>query len=201
MMSENTLLFMAKADEQVYLGTEILEPESIYIADLNYSNELDDNDYGERDDIGPYVELCFTTDMGPIVLNEDRHNRFDEGDVATMRVYITADTKRAMVVKEDDLLSKKDFAANVSEVTTATISEMQIWLDNSCFKMCLLKDARNVMPSRYVAKWKKINDKDGKIIRVIRMRQCFRGFMDTEAFSLDTFSGTAKRASQRILAS
>ena len=139
--------------------------------------------------------------MAPIVLNEDQHNRFDEGDVATMRVYITADTKRAVVVKEDDLLSKKDFAANISEVTTATISEIWMWLDKSCFKMCLLKDARNVMTSRYVAKWKKIKDKDGKTIRVIRMRLCLRGFMDTEAFSLDTFSGTAKRASQRILAS
>ena len=33
------------------------------------------------------------------------------------------------------------------------------------------------------------------------MRLVLRGFMDTEAFSLDTFSGTAKRQSQRILAS
>ena len=50
---------MAKADEQVqlgnklreqvYLGTEILEPEDIYNADPNYNNELDDNDYGERE--------------------------------------------------------------------------------------------------------------------------------------------------------
>ena len=37
--------------------------------------------------------------------------------------------------------------------------------------------------------------------RIIRMRLCLRGFIDTEALPLDTFSGTAKRASQRILAS
>ena len=67
--------------------------------------------------------------MASIVLNEDQHNRFDEGDVATMRVYITADTKRAVVVKEDDLLSKKDFAAHVSEVTTALISEQLLLQD------------------------------------------------------------------------
>ena len=186
MMSENTLLFMAKADEQVqlgnelleqvYLGTEILEPEDIYIADHNYNNKLDDNDYGETDDSGPYVEFCFTPDMAPIILNEDQHNRLEEGDVATMRVYVTADTKRAVVVKEDDLLSKKDFAAHFSEVTTATISELKIWLDNSCFKPCLLKDARNVMTSRYVAKWKKIKGKDGKVSHVIRMRLCLRGY-------------------------
>ena len=82
-------------------------------------------------------------------------------------VCITADTKRAVVVKEDDLLSKKDFAPNVSKVITATASEIRIRPDNSCFKMSLVKDARNVMTSRYVAKWKKINDKDGKITRVI----------------------------------
>ena len=105
--------------------------------------------------------------MAPIILNEDQHNRLEEGDVATMRVYITADTKRAVVVKEDDLLSKKDFAGHLSEVSTATISELRIWLDNSCFKTCLLKNARNVMTSRYVAKWKKTKDKDGKISRVI----------------------------------
>ena len=33
------------------------------------------------------------------------------------------------------------------------------------------------------------------------MRLVLRGFMDWEAFSIDTFSGTAKRQSQRILAS
>ena len=57
------------------------------------------------------------------------------------------------------------------------------------------------MTSRYVAKWKWVKSKDGKWNRVIRMRMCLRGFMDAEAFSLDTFSGTAKRTSQRILAS
>ena len=33
------------------------------------------------------------------------------------------------------------------------------------------------------------------------MRLVLRGFMDTEAYNLETYSGTAKRASQRILAS
>ena len=33
------------------------------------------------------------------------------------------------------------------------------------------------------------------------MRLVLRGFMDQEAFSLETFAGTAKRTSQRILAS
>ena len=67
--------------------------------------------------------------------------------------------------------------------------------------MILLKDAKNVMTSRYVAKWKWIKDNSGNWKRIIRMRLVLRGFMDIDAFSLDTFSGTAKRTSQRILAS
>merc|ERR1712086_862475 len=204
MMPENTLLFMARSDEQVQLECDlpeqaILEPEDVCVA--YHTDESDDTDYAESDEVGRYVELCFTKDMSSIILDEYQFNHMEADDVATMRVYVTADAKRAVVVKEDDLLSKKDFATHGSEITTATIAELRIWLENSCFKQCLLKDAKNVMTSRYVAKWKKIKNKDGSISRVIRMRMCLRGFMDTEAFSLDTFSGTAKRASQRILAS
>jgi len=73
-------------------------------------------------------------------------------------------------------------------------------LEHDCFDMCLLKDATNIRTSRYVAKWKWVME-NGTWIRIIRMRLVLRGFMDTEAFSLDIYSGTAKRTSQRILAS
>ena len=58
------------------------------------------------------------------------------------------------------------------------------------------------MTSRYVAKWKMIYDqKLKKWVRTIRMRLVLRGFQDTEAFSIETFAGTAKRTSQRLVAS
>eukprot|EP00974_Lingulodinium_polyedra_P106100 10269493-Lingulodinium_polyedra.AAC.1 len=57
------------------------------------------------------------------------------------------------------------------------------------------------MTSRYVAKWKWVQDANENWNRTIRLRLVLRGFMDWEAFSVDTFSGTAKRSSQRILAS
>eukprot|EP00974_Lingulodinium_polyedra_P099763 9664537-Lingulodinium_polyedra.AAC.1 len=57
------------------------------------------------------------------------------------------------------------------------------------------------MTSRYVAKWKWVQDASGKWNRTIRMRLVLRGFMDWEAFSVYAFSGAAKRSSQRILAS
>ena len=57
------------------------------------------------------------------------------------------------------------------------------------------------MTSRYVAKWKWVKLPNGQWQRIILMRLVLRGFMDLDAFSLDTFSGTARRTSQRLLAS
>ena len=57
------------------------------------------------------------------------------------------------------------------------------------------------MTSRFVYKWQFVNDEKGNQKRTIRMRLVLRGFMDIEAFPLDTFSGTAKRTNQRLLAS
>eukprot|EP00959_Pyramimonas_sp_CCMP1952_P290037 6066038-Pyramimonas_sp.AAC.1 len=37
--------------------------------------------------------------------------------------------------------------------------------------------------------------------RAIRLRLVLRGFMDLKAFDAETFSGTARRPSQRLLAS
>ena len=66
--------------------------------------------------------------------------------------------------------------------------------------MELISEAKNIMTSRYVAKWKWLQV-NGVWKNVIRIRLVLRGFMDLDAFSLDTFSGTAKRQSQRLLAS
>ena len=200
MMPEDTILVMATGDDdQEIRGNTTLESEEIYISDLDGSSA--DDQSIEYDDTGAYVEICFSDDMAPVILGEDQHNKLQPDEIATLRVYISENTKRAVVVKEDDLLSKKELQAHAKEVAEATVTELKTWLTNKCFQKCLLKNARNVMTSRYVAKWKWIQGKDGKWMRVIRMRLCLRGFMDLEAFSLDTFSGTAKRTSQRILAS
>ena len=89
-------------------------------------------------------------------------------------------------------------------------------MENDCFEMCDYAKAENIMTSRYVAKWKFVKassvDKgyaidatttkreDGKV-RVIRMRMTLRGFKDWDALMLETYSGTAKRLSQKLVAS
>ena len=171
MMTENTILFMAKAGESYERSNVPLESAEVYLYDTNENQEIQ---IAESDEIGPYVELCFTMDMAPIVLDEDQYRNMYNYEVATMRVYISQNTKRAVVVKEDDLLSKRELQVHARDVASATITELKTWLDNRCFKKCLLKNAQNVMTSRYVAKWKWIKNHIGQWHRVIRMRLCLR---------------------------
>ena len=118
-----------------------------------------------------------------------------------MRVYHPVAAKRAVVVKDDDLLTKKELAQHATEIAQATLQELQTWFDNDCFRKALLKQAKKIMTSRYVSKWKWVKQTDGSWKKIIRMRLALRGFMDSEAYSLEVFAGTAKRTSQRILAS
>ena len=151
----------------------------------------------EQDEHGEYIELCFEDHMANVILAEDQY--VYDGEIATLRVYLTsAANKRAVVVKGDDLLTTAEMNAHAKEVSSAILTELNIWLQNQCFEMCDLKNAQNVMTSRYVCKWKCIKDSRGASKKVIRMRLVLRGCMDLEAFSLDTFAGTATRASQRI---
>ena len=141
--------------------------------------------------------------MSKAILDEEVVLKTDE--VVTLRVYHSAAAKRAVVVKEDDLLTKKEIAFHAGEVAKATLQELQTWFDNDCFRKALLKSPdgkpKNIMTSRYVSKWKWVKQPDGTQKKTIRMRLVLRGFMDQEAYSLETFAGTAKRTSQRILAS
>ena len=59
----------------------------------------------------------------------------DVDRVTTMRVYVSATAKRAVVVKEDDLLTKADIQANPVKVSKALYTELKTWFDNKCFNM------------------------------------------------------------------
>ena len=107
----------------------------------------------EPDEYGEYIELCFTGEMAGVIPDEDQH--VGDGEIVTMRVYLSsAANKRAVVVKEDDLLTKNEMQAHAVEVSRATMTELKTWLQNHCFETCDLRYARSVMTSRYVCKWK-----------------------------------------------
>eukprot|EP00973_Karenia_brevis_P029748 4104811-Karenia_brevis.AAC.1 len=84
-----------------------------------------------------------------------------DGASAALGVYLAGNkTKRFVVVKDDDILTKQDLQRNAAEVAEATVADLKVLLSSTCFIKCLLKDAHNVMTSRYVATWKWIvNDK------------------------------------------
>ena len=75
------------------------------------------------------------------------------------------------------------------------------WTDNRCFKMQYISKTRNVTPSRYVYKWRFVKEEKGERVCTMKLHLVLRGFMDLEAFDVETFSGTARRSSQRLFAS
>eukprot|EP00959_Pyramimonas_sp_CCMP1952_P368677 7722573-Pyramimonas_sp.AAC.2 len=51
------------------------------------------------------------------------------------------------------------------------------------------------------AEWKFAKNELGEVKRAIRLRRALRGFVGVEAFDVETFSGTVRRASRRLFAS
>ena len=109
--------------------------------------------------------------------------------------------KTAVIKRSTDLLTKDEIWGLTKEVNAAILEELTTWVQYKCFERRPLRGARNVMDSRHVFKWKHRKGKDGQMTRIIRCRMALRGFRDLDAGVLETFAGTAKRASQRLLSS
>ena len=54
--------------------------------------------------------------MGKLILDESQLDSVTNDDLATMRVYVSATSKRAVVAEDDDLLAEKDIAENPKQV-------------------------------------------------------------------------------------
>eukprot|EP00959_Pyramimonas_sp_CCMP1952_P121195 2533964-Pyramimonas_sp.AAC.1 len=122
--------------------------------------------------------------MSKLVLSEQQHVILDADRVTTMRVCVAAAAKRAVVVKEDDLLAKGDIQANPDKESKALYTELNAWFDNECFNMQDIAKVSNLMPSRYVYTWKFVKNEKGEMERSIGLRLVLRGFMDLEAFDV-----------------
>ena len=60
--------------------------------------------------------------MSKAILSEQSRRLLGRKGVATMRVYVAAASKRAAVVKGDDLLTKAEMQANPFRVSRALLS-------------------------------------------------------------------------------
>eukprot|EP00959_Pyramimonas_sp_CCMP1952_P303545 6352173-Pyramimonas_sp.AAC.1 len=105
--------------------------------------------------------------MSKVVLSEQQHMLLDADRVTTMRVYVTAAAKRAVVVKEDDLLAKSDVQANPEKILKALFTELKTRFDNKCYQMQEVAKASNITVSRYVYKSKFVKDEMGEMERTI----------------------------------
>eukprot|EP00959_Pyramimonas_sp_CCMP1952_P305543 6393743-Pyramimonas_sp.AAC.1 len=61
--------------------------------------------------------------MSKVVLSEQQHMILDADWVTTMRAYVTAVAKRAVVVKEDDHLARAGSQANPVKASKALFTE------------------------------------------------------------------------------
>jgi len=90
------------------------------------ATDLDDTYGFVFDEHGHYAELCFTADMYIVMLSEQQHQLLSNECIATMRVYVTAASKRAAIVKEDDLLTKAEIQMNPVKISKALYTEITI---------------------------------------------------------------------------
>ena len=96
----------------------------------------------DEDEYGQYIELCFDPEMSKVILNEPQHDGMLPDEIATLRVYLSEKAKRAVGVKEDDLLTQRDLQDHAQAVSKATLAELKIWISNNCLRYGILRTRR-----------------------------------------------------------
>ena len=91
--------------------------------------------------------------------------------------------------------------ANPFKVLRTYYTALRTWHDNNCFRRRLLSEAINVVTSRVVYDWEFAKNDKGETERAIRLRLVQRGYMDAEAFDVETSSETSRRVNRKLLAS
>ena len=146
-----------------------------------------------------YIELGFSRGMAKCMI-DDEHMQDDE--VAVMQVYLNGSKNKKTVIERDtDNLTADEFVEHKPAVDAAILEELRVWVKYSTFERWPRQGSQNIMTSRFVAKWKWIDNADGKRQRIIRMRMTIRGFQDWYAHLEENYSPTASRVSQRIVSS
>ena len=162
------------------------------------SSGLDSSEYAEPNETdengNPCVDIYFLSGMGKCILDD---SNLKENEFVVMQILLSG-IKQAVIKRDTDLLTTQELKQHYEEVQAAILEELIIWQKYKCFSRDRKSNATNLMTSKFVAKWKWV-EKDGKRIRIIRMRLAVRGFQDNEAEDLITYSATGSRTSQKII--
>ena len=132
---------------------------------VHYGEVLDTDSDGNQ-----YVEMYFASRMSKCVVDD---SNMGDDDVAIIQVML-AGLKKAVISRMSDLLTREELKSHEGLVNAAILEELRIWLKHNCF--CRRTKARNILDSRYVAKWKVIRCAGKPDSRIIRMRMVMRGF-------------------------
>ena len=147
----------------------------------------------DSDEVGAYVALEAPGDMAKLVADVDRLPHANE--VVEIRFY-ESHTRKAVIDRSDDLLTKDELVQHADAVVQATLDELKTWQGFNCFQRRSKSEAPCVIDVKWVYKWKYVKGE-----RRIRARLCLRGFKETGADFQSNYSATASRFSQRLLVS
>ena len=147
----------------------------------------------DSDDLGAYVALEAPGEVAKLIADLDRMPNADE--VVEVRLY-EGHTRKAVIDRSDDLLTKEELLEHADAVVQATIDELKTWQGFDCFQRRQRSEAPCVIDVKWVHKWKLVKGK-----RCIRARLCLRGFKESGADYQSNYSATASRFSQRLLVS
>ena len=123
---------------------------------------------------------------------------------------VNTKVKSSVISRDDELLTPEETRKHWPEVCQAMLKELQTWQKLNCFSRKLRKDARNIIDTRWVLKWKweqptvSVADSgspQAKAVRIIRARLTIRGFKDRDKDSVDRYAGTSSKLSQKVLVS
>ena len=94
----------------------------------------------------------------------------------------------SVIERTNNILDREEALLNVDKCREAMIQELMRWVKHGAWKRGKFKDATNVLKSKWVLKWKDIQDGTSKS-RKIKARLVAQGFLDKQ--STDTFAGTS----------
>jgi hypothetical protein len=102
----------------------------------------------------------------------------------------------AVIERTNNILDRNEALLNVDKCREAMIQELMRWVKHGAWKRGKRSGASNVLKSKWVLKWKDIQDGQAKS-RKIKARLVAQGFLDKQ--TTDTFAGTSTRWGQRLL--